>query len=173
MDFEEKLKKWAICLVLWFIVMFCFGWFFGVPVWAETVPVENGNVISGWFFEKRVDRIGNLYQHKALDFPANKYTPIRSVKGGRVVNADYHRDLGNYVDIFDGHGVWRYAHLQNYFVSIDRYIAEGEVFASVGSTGLRSQGPHVHLEYRVNGKRVFFTDKFGVKFKIIQSRLQK
>ena len=174
MSLEEKFKKGMFCLMVYLVGLFIVGWFFGAPVFADTVPVNNGNVLCGWFYEVRYNAATKSnYYHHALDFPANKYAPIVAVRSGRVVNADYDENLGNYVDIFDGDGAWRYGHLQNYFVSIDSYIAEGEVFASVGSTGKRSNGPHLHIEYRVGGKPVFFTNIFGVKFRIINSKLQK
>jgi murein DD-endopeptidase MepM/ murein hydrolase activator NlpD len=81
--------------------------------------------------------------------------------------------MGNYVDIFDGTGTWRYGHLQAYYVKNGEYIAEGQVFASVGSTGKRSLGSHLHIEYRVDGIKTFFTDRFGVKFKIVEGKRQK
>lgn len=135
---------------------------------AETIPVENGNTLCGWFYEPR-----DYGPHRALDFPANAYTPIKCVRSGRVINADYDTEIGNYVDIFDGTGTWRYAHLQNYMVRLDDIISEGAVFASVGNTGTRSRGAHLHLQYRVNGRSTFFTDRFGVKFKLVSSKRQK
>ena len=136
---NESIKQWAILSAIFsgissMILIFFLVLFIMVTVCnADTVPVDNGNVLSGWFFEKRIDRKGNEYLHSALDFPANKYTPVKAVVSGEVINADYDEFLGNYVDIYDGTETHRYGHLQAYFVKIGEHIAEGQVFANVSS----------------------------------------
>lgn len=166
MDFEQKAKDGLICFAGMMVMLVIVGWF--VPLEADTVPVENGNTLSGWHWEQR-----SYGYHRALDFPANKYTPVKASVAGRVINADYDQKLGNYVDIFDGTATYRYGHLQAYFVNLDEYIAEGQVFASVGSTGTQSIGPHLHYAVKQGGKFIYVTDRFDVKFKLIQNRLQK
>ncbi len=58
---------------------------------------------------------------------------------------------GNVVVIDHGNG-WQslYAHLSGLNVSCGSYVTQGDVIATMGSTG-NSSGPHLHYEVRVNG----------------------
>jgi len=169
--FKDNLKEGLACLIILFFVLGVISLF--TPAYADTIPVDNGNVLSGWYFEVRTNPVtGKRIYHHALDFPAPKYTPIVSILSGEVTVADYNEIRGNYIEIADSPtSFYRYCHLQNYRVFVGDNVAEGTVFATVGNTG-RSYGPHLHVERWVNGRCVFFTDSFGVKFKILPQKLQ-
>jgi len=126
---------------------------------AETLPIENVTTLTGWFFEWRGD-----HQHSALDIPAIRYTPIVAVKSGTVINADWSDTLGNYIDIKDDTGIYRYGHLQNYKVLVGQEVYEGQLIATVGNTGRqrnsKPMGCHLHIQRMENGKCVYFTDRF-------------
>ena len=56
--------------------------------------------------------------------------------------------MGNFAIIeYKGKGAIRIMHLQNSIENrIGTYIAKGENFARIGSTG-RATGPHLHIEF--------------------------
>jgi murein DD-endopeptidase MepM/ murein hydrolase activator NlpD len=126
---------------------------------SETLPIDNATTLTGWFTEWR----GNYYHH-ALDIPANAYTPVKAVKSGVVIAANWDDEYGNYVDVKDDTGFYRYAHLQYYRVIPGQQVFEGQEIAGVGNTGKqrggKRMGSHLHLERRENGYKVYFTNRF-------------
>lgn len=92
--------------------------------------------------------------HYGIDI-ANSYgTPIRASKAGTVVRAEYYGSYGYCVDIDHGNGeLTRYGHCSSLLVSAGQYVAQGEVIALMGSTGV-STGNHCHFEIRLNGTAV-------------------
>jgi len=85
---------------------------------------------------------------------------IYAAQSGTVIIAyndgGYHGGYGNYVVIDHGGGVSTlYAHTQTgkVRVSVGDVVKQGDVIASVGSTGW-STGNHLHFEVRINGKAV-------------------
>jgi len=89
--------------------------------------------------------------HTGVDIACKRGTPIVAADGGTVTFAGRSGSYGLIVKISHGNGVetW-YAHCSAILVSVGQKVAKGEVIAKVGSTG-NSTGPHLHLEYRVNG----------------------
>ncbi|MCM1335506.1 MAG: peptidoglycan DD-metalloendopeptidase family protein [Bacteroides sp.] len=83
---------------------------------------------------------------------------IYAMKGGEVIVAKttYTQgyDYGMYVVIDHGNGYQSlYAHCSAIYVTVGQMVSQGEVIASVGSTGW-STGPHLHFEIRKDGSRV-------------------
>lgn len=87
--------------------------------------------------------------HWGVDIAAPLGTEVRSPASGRVVLV--HQDMyfsGGTVFIDHGLGVLSaFLHLEDILVEEGRSVQQGEVFATVGSTG-RSTGPH--LDWRVS-----------------------
>lgn len=91
--------------------------------------------------------------HKGLDIGAPKGTAIKATAGGTVTVSSYgyNGGYGNYVIISHGNGIQTvYAHCTDLNVKVGEKVSQGQVIATVGSTG-RSTGNHLHLEIRVNG----------------------
>ena len=102
-------------------------------------PVENP-VISSMFGPR-----GDGF-HRGVDFAAPLGTPITASLSGTVIRAQYHESWGNYVAIEHENGLTTlYAHNQENLVTVGQTAAQGEVIASMGSTG-NSTGPHLHFE---------------------------
>lgn len=91
------------------------------------------------------------YYHTGLDIATARGTPMVSVADGVVTYAGYHYSYGNLLIITHANGVQTYyAHCDSLRASYGQNVSQGQVIASVGSTG-NSTGPHLHLEIRVNG----------------------
>ncbi len=97
---------------------------------------------------------GDGRNHKAIDLAANKGTPIFAAAAGKVVSAGWDGDYGYNVVIEHSNGMkTRYAHANALCVSAGATVAQGDMIATVGSTGW-STGNHLHFEVIVNGVRV-------------------
>lgn len=92
--------------------------------------------------------------HTGIDISASPGTAIKASAGGTVVFAGWWGGYGKVVIIDHGGGISTlYAHCSSIYVNEGQRVAQGEVIAAVGSTGL-STGPHLHFEIRKNGKPV-------------------
>ena len=91
--------------------------------------------------------------HKGTDIGAPAGTPIVAAASGTVTTSQYgyNGGYGNYVIISHGNGVQTlYGHCTSLYVDEGEYVSQGQLIASVGTTG-NSTGNHLHLEIRVNG----------------------
>ena len=93
--------------------------------------------------------------HTGLDISASRGTPIKAAASGTVVYAGwrggYGGGYGNLVAISHGNNVQTfYGHCSKIYVSVGKFVSQGDVIAAVGSTG-NSTGSHLHFEVRVNG----------------------
>lgn len=97
---------------------------------------------------------GDGRNHKAIDLSADRGTPIFAVAAGTVTFAGWDGEYGYCVVIQHSNGIkTRYAHANALCVSTGATVAQGDMIATVGSTGL-STGNHLHFEVIVNGTRV-------------------
>ncbi|MEW1546852.1 peptidoglycan DD-metalloendopeptidase family protein [Streptomyces tsukubensis] len=93
-------------------------------------------------------------QHTGTDFPAPEGAPVVAAGAGRVVEAGWADAYGQSIVIEHDGGVrTRYAHLSAIGVSAGQTVQAGAPIGNVGSTG-NSTGPHLHLEFIVNGVQV-------------------
>jgi murein DD-endopeptidase MepM/ murein hydrolase activator NlpD len=112
-------------------------------------PVE-GPVGSGFGF--RADPFsGRAALHTGLDFPADVGTSIHAAAGGVVLQAEFHPQYGQMLELDHGRGlVTRYAHASKVLVKVGDLIKRGQPIAEVGTSG-RSTGPHLHFEVLLDG----------------------
>lgn len=97
---------------------------------------------------------GDGRNHKAIDLAANRGTPIFAAAAGKVTYAGWDSDYGYNVVIEHSNGLkTRYAHANALCVKTGATVAQGDMIATVGSTGW-STGNHLHFEVIVNGVRV-------------------
>jgi len=92
------------------------------------------------------------HTHAGLDVAAPRGTSIKVAAAGTVTFSGNAGDgYGNYVIIAHGNGVQTlYAHCSELKVTNGQKVSQGELIATVGSTG-NSTGNHLHLEVRKNG----------------------
>jgi murein DD-endopeptidase MepM/ murein hydrolase activator NlpD len=127
-------------------------------------PVETRTISSAWGPRVRTRtvrvktktsrrKIRQRYQssHRGVDLTAPKGTDVYAAMDGRVVEAQRHKDYGNYVVLDHGNGVTTlYAHHKLNYVRTGDVVRRGQKIAEVGSTG-KSTGPHLHFELRFDG----------------------
>lgn len=106
-------------------------------------PVANP-VISSSFSMR-----GNAF-HRGVDFMAPLGTPILASQSGTVIQSEFHASWGNYLAIEHENGMTTlYAHNSQNLVSVGQSVTQGEIIASMGSTG-NSTGPHLHFEVSIS-----------------------
>ncbi len=110
-------------------------------------PISSGRYrVSAYYGDGR--------NHKAIDLAADRGTPIFAAAAGTVTYAGWDGDYGYNVVIQHKNGMkTRYAHANALCVSTGATVAQGDMIATVGSTGW-STGNHLHFEVIVNGVRV-------------------
>ena len=115
-------------------------------------PVEQGML---WRGMERARRTANVYhpRHKGLDIGAEQGTPIRATKTGIVAYADNAvRGYGNLlITVHSDGSVAFYGHCRAIYVFPGQRVAQGQIVAEVGATGV-ARGSHLHFEYRVKGQ---------------------
>ena len=83
-----------------------------------------------------------------------KKRAIVSVLPGKVAYSGRQRGYGNVVIIEHANSVMTvYAHNEANLVRVDEVVNQGQPIATLGSSG-NSTGPHLHFEYRKNGKAI-------------------
>lgn len=90
--------------------------------------------------------------HTGVDFGYEYETGIGAVLPGKVVYAAEYDGYGNCIILEHENGDHTlYGHCSELYVSYGEYVAQGQLIAAVGSTGV-STGPHLHLEWWHNGE---------------------
>ncbi|CAG0942415.1 murein DD-endopeptidase [Gammaproteobacteria bacterium] len=111
--------------------------------------------VSSDFNPRRMHPILNKMRgHTGVDYAAPAGTPVRAPGDGRVSFAGRKGGYGNAIILEHGNGVTTlYGHLSRFAqaTAVGRRVHQGDVIGFVGATGLAT-GPHLHYEYRVNGK---------------------
>ena len=97
---------------------------------------------------------GDGRNHKGIDLAADRGTPIFAAAGGKVVSAGWDGGFGYCVVIQHNNGMkTRYAHANALCVTAGATVEQGDMIATVGSTGW-STGNHLHFEVIIGGNRV-------------------
>lgn len=128
------------------------------PVGGYAWPARG--TITMYFWEEYPEWVRRLYpglprNHTGLDIANATGTPVYAAHGGTVVLVrDYGWGYGRTIMIDHGGGLMTlYAHLNGFNVSQGQSVSAGQQIATMGSTG-NSSGPHLHLEFRLNGSYV-------------------
>ncbi|WP_196001298.1 M23 family metallopeptidase [Clostridium sp. 1001271B_151109_B4] len=113
----------------------------------------SGRITS--YYGYRINPVTGEYKlHKGIDYAGNYGDPIKASKSGVVEYSGWITGYGNTIILGHGNGVQTlYPHAQTLEVDYGDTVKQGDVIATVGSTG-NSTGPHLHFEIRINGEAV-------------------
>lgn len=108
--------------------------------------------ISSNFGSRKHPTLKRVRHHSGIDLAVPPGSHVRTVSAGRVIYADVNGAYGKLVTVQHKDGYTSlYAHLSELSVNPGQKVKAGQVIGRVGSTG-RSTGPHLHFEWRQNGK---------------------
>jgi murein DD-endopeptidase MepM/ murein hydrolase activator NlpD len=107
--------------------------------------------ISSGFSRSRMHPILKVRRpHQGIDYVAPAGTPVSATADGKVIFAGQKGQYGRLVVIRHRNGYQTsYGHLSRIKVKNGANVAQGQVIAYVGSSGM-STGPHLHFELRKN-----------------------
>lgn len=113
--------------------------------------------VSSKFSKKRFHPIQKKWKaHKGVDYAAAMKTPIRATGDGVVKFAGSKTGYGRTVILRHGDKYETvYAHMNHFKKGIGKgsRVKQGDIIGYVGRTGWTT-GPHLHYEFRVNGKHM-------------------
>ncbi len=118
------------------------------------IPIEFAR-LSSTFGMRKHPVLGRMRAHKGVDYAARTGTPIMAAGDGRIELAGWKNGYGKTVIINHGQGR---STLYGHMSALGRFkrgqsVSQGAIIGRVGSTGLAT-GPHLHYEFRINGKQV-------------------
>lgn len=118
----------------------------------QFIKPVNGKVTSE-FGGREVTSPVMSADHKGIDIAAKQGTNILAAIEGQVEEANSNSEYGNFVKIKTDDILTVYAHCEKLKVSKGDNIKQGDVIATVGTTG-KSTGPHLHFEIRLSGRYI-------------------
>jgi murein DD-endopeptidase MepM/ murein hydrolase activator NlpD len=92
--------------------------------------------------------------HEGTDYAAAYGTPVRATAEGTVTEAGRSGGYGNLIELRHANGIQtRYGHLSRFAAGlhVGQRVHQEQIIGYVGATGLAT-GPHLHYEFRVNGR---------------------
>ena len=118
-------------------------------------PVNGKWRISSSFNPNRLHPVlKKRIPHNGTDFAIPRGTKVYATGDGIVLRSLYHYAAGNYIVIKNSRRYkTRFLHLSKSYVKKGQRVKMGQLIGLSGNTG-RSTGPHLHFEFRVDGKPV-------------------
>lgn len=117
----------------------------------NVIVIRNDRYGRGSF---NTHRSGNR-SHNGLDLQAAIGTPVYAVRSGRVLKSEFHRGLGNYVEILHPDGyISIYGHLSRLDAARNEFVRQADKIGEVGKTGNANYADmiaHLHFEIRKQG----------------------
>jgi murein DD-endopeptidase MepM/ murein hydrolase activator NlpD len=118
-------------------------------------PIPYSRVSSSFSLSRFHPILKKWRSHKGTDFAAPMGTRVKVTADGIVAVVGREGGYGNVIMVnHQGRYTTVYGHLSRFAKGLHRgqHVAQGEVIGYVGMTGLAT-GPHLHYEFRVNGKQ--------------------
>src|SRR5690606_1638468 len=117
-------------------------------------PLAIKGRISSPFGERMHPILKEKRFHSGLDIAVPSGTDVLAADRGKVLISGWNAGYGYFIAIDHGNGIsTAYAHNSRLLVKEGELVAQGQVIAKSGSTGL-STGPHLHFEVRKDGTPV-------------------
>jgi len=117
-------------------------------------PVSIARISSRFNLRRKHPVLNRIRAHKGVDYAAPTGTPIKATGDGKVVHVGRKGGYGRTVILKHGSSYTTlYAHMSRYARGIKpgKYVRQGQTIGYIGKSGLAT-GPHLHYEFRVNGK---------------------
>lgn len=117
-------------------------------------PVSIARISSRFNLRRKHPVLNRVRAHKGVDYAAPTGTPIKATGDGKVVHVGRKGGYGRTVILKHGSSYTTlYAHMSRYARGIKpgKYVRQGQTIGYIGKSGLAT-GPHLHYEFRVNGK---------------------
>jgi murein DD-endopeptidase MepM/ murein hydrolase activator NlpD len=130
----------------------------GTSLIGSKTSTKNFVDTLGYFIKPLVNyrKTQNLHGHNGIDLASKVGEPIMAAAAGEVLisRIGWNGGYGNYIVIQHNNGTQTvYGHANKLLVKEGEFVKQGQVIATVGSTG-KSTGPHLHIEVR-GGKNPF------------------
>ena len=118
-------------------------------------PVDGEHWITSGFGWRRSPFSAKREFHNGNDLAAARGTAIMATADGVVSDVVEDGALGHVVTIDHGNGIQTtYGHMEEASVEKGQRVTRGQSIGTMGSSGKRSTGPHVHYAVVVDGKYV-------------------
>lgn len=114
-------------------------------------PVDRLSPISQYFGDNPSSyaKFG-LLGHNGIDFAVAQGTPVTSCADGKIIECAMDiNGYGLYIKISHEWGESIYGHLSEQSVTVNQYVARGDLIGKSGNTG-NSTGPHLHFGIRIS-----------------------
>lgn len=119
-------------------------------------PIAHARVSSHFNPGRFHPKLHKIRAHKGTDFAARTGTPIMATGNGIITSIGRKGGYGRVIEIKHREGYSTvYAHMSRYNKKLKRgsKVYQGDIIGYVGQSGLAT-GPHLHYEFRKNGKAV-------------------
>lgn len=118
-------------------------------------PIDGEHWISSAYGWRRSPFTEEREFHSGIDLAGQRGTPILAAADGKVVRVVQSNALGRTITLDHGNGIQTiYGHLEKTLVTKGQMVSRGQEIGTMGSSGKRSTGPHLHYVVEVDGKYV-------------------
>ncbi|MDX8376988.1 MAG: peptidoglycan DD-metalloendopeptidase family protein [Mariprofundales bacterium] len=120
-------------------------------------PLKFSRISSRFNPHRKHPILGYTRAHNGTDYAAPSGTPIHAVGSGKIIFKGRAGGYGRLIRIAHDNGInsTYYAHMSRYANNLHKgsKVRQGQVIGYVGQSG-RATGPHLHFEFRKNGKPI-------------------